>query len=155
LEVRIGLFDRLASKLAGATALLLTADAGDALLDAARLYDPAVRRWHGRLVFRNDVLLFGPLTVTLKLEQRAGLPPGMAVGYYTAAAARDHRRRRGHEAKQFDGDRLVRGLADRLGGMVRYAGAPLHLALLTSVYSEQALAHAEVSCRPRPRHTEL
>jgi hypothetical protein len=60
----MGLFDRSASKLSGRTTLLLTADPGDALLDAARLYDPEVRRWHGRLVFRNGVLLFGPVAVT-------------------------------------------------------------------------------------------
>ncbi|MBV9207153.1 MAG: hypothetical protein JO037_17540 [Actinobacteria bacterium] len=140
----MGLFDRSASKLSGKTTLLLPADPGDALLDAARRYDPGVRPWHGRLIFRNGVLLFGPVTVTPKLEQDAGLPAGMAVAYYTEAALQSHGRRRSHEAKQSDGDRLVRGLADRLGGTVKYAGAPPDLALLTSVYSEQALAADQV-----------
>jgi hypothetical protein len=38
----------------------------------------------------------------------------------------------------------VRGLADRLGGTVKYAGAPLDLAVMVSVYSEQAVAPHEV-----------
>ena len=47
------LFDHSADRLADRTALLLTADPGDGLLDAARRYDPQVRRWAGRLVFSN------------------------------------------------------------------------------------------------------
>ncbi len=140
----MGLFDRSASKLPGRTTLLLAADPGEALLDAARLYDPGVRRWRGRLIFRNGVLLFGPVTVTPELEQQAGLPAGMAVAYYTEAALQSHRERRSHEAKQSDGDRLVHGLADRLGGTVKYAGKPPGLALITSVYSEQDLAPDQV-----------
>src|SRR5216684_4988801 len=139
-EARMGLFDRSASKLSASTRLLLTADPGDALLDAARLYDPEVRRWPGRLIFRNGVLLFGPVAVTPKLEQQAGLPAGIAVAWYTRAALQPHREERSHAAKHDDGDKLVRGLADRLGGTVQYAGPPPNLALLTSVYSEQALA---------------
>jgi hypothetical protein len=143
----MGLFDRSAKRLSDSTTLLFTADPGDALLDAARLYDPDVHRWHDRLVFGNGVLLFGPVTVTPKLEQKAELPAGMAVAYYTAAGAKRSRyesRELSHERKQSDGDRLVRGLADRLGGTVRYAGAPPDVALLTSVYSEQALTPDQV-----------
>jgi hypothetical protein len=140
MEARMGLFDRSASKLSANTALLLTADPGDALLNAARLYDPKVRRWHGRLVFRNGVLLFGPVAVTPKLEQQARLPAGMAVAWYTRAALQPTSEERSQVAKQDDGDKLVRGLADRLGGTVQYAGPPPNLALLTSVYSEQPLA---------------
>ena len=79
-----------------------------------------------------------------KLEQQAGLPAGMAVAYYTGAAGHTSGGDRGHEAKHFDGDRLVRGLADRLGGTVRYAGPPPDLALVTSVYSEQGLTPDQV-----------
>ena len=140
----MGLFDRPARKLSGRTTLLLAADPGAALLDAARLYDPGVRRWHGRLIFRNGVLLFGPVTVPPELEQQAGLPPGTAVAYYTEAALQGRRERRSHGAKQSDGDRLVHGLADRLGGTVKYAGQPPDLALVASVYSEQDLAPGQV-----------
>jgi hypothetical protein len=73
------LFGHSAERLADRTALLLTADPGEALPDAARLYDPQVRRWARRLVFCNGVLLFGPITVTPKIEQRAGLPAGLAL----------------------------------------------------------------------------
>ena len=148
----MGLFDRSASKLSGKTALLLTADPGDALLDAARLYDPGVRAWRGRLVFRNGVLLFGPVTVTPQLEQQAGLPTGMAVAYYADAALRASGELRGgqkarqlnRETRLSNGDRLVVGLADRLGGTVKYAGVPPDLALVTSVYGEQAVAPDQV-----------
>jgi hypothetical protein len=140
----MGLFDRSPSKLSGKTTLLLTADPGGALLDAVRLYDPGVRAWRGRLVFRNGVLLFGPVTLTPELEQQAELPAGMAVAYYAEAALQRHRERRSLEAKQRDCDRLVRGLADRFGGTVKYAGAPPDLALVTSVYSEQAVAPDQV-----------
>ncbi|HET9897940.1 MAG TPA: hypothetical protein VFQ44_23670 [Streptosporangiaceae bacterium] len=140
----MGRLDRSAGKLQGRTTLLLTADPGDTLLDAARLYDPHVRPWRGRLIFRNGVLLFGPVPVTPELAQQAGLPAGMAVAYYADAALQRHRERRSGEAKKFDGDRLVRGLADRLGGSVKYAGTPPDLALVTSVYSEQAVAPDQV-----------
>lgn len=136
--------DRAASKLSGRTTLLLTADPGEALADAARLYDPGLRLWRGRLVFRNGVLLFGPVAVTPELEQRAGLPAGMAVAYYADGALQSHRERRSSEAKKRDGDRLVRGLAERLGGTVKYAEAPADLALITSVYSDQAVAVDQV-----------
>jgi hypothetical protein len=135
----MGLFDRSASKLSGRTTLLLAADPGDTLMDAARLYDPDVRSWLGRLVFRNGVLLFGPVPVTPKLEQQAGLPTGMTVAYYTGAAGQTSREQRSLEAKQSDGDLLVHGLADRLGGTVRYAGPPPDLTLKASVYGEQAM----------------
>src|SRR6266851_7413460 len=67
-EARMRLFDRSAGKLAAGPTLLLSADPGPALLDAARLYDPGVRHWNllGRLVFSNGVLLFGPVEVTLR-----------------------------------------------------------------------------------------
>jgi hypothetical protein len=140
----MSLFDRSASKLSGKTTLLLTADPGNALLDAARLYDAEVRHWHGRLVFRNGVLLFGPVTLTPKIEQQAGLPAGFALAWYTGAAIQRHSEERTHMAKQEDGDRLVRGLADRLGGTTYPAHLQPELALLASVYSEQGLSVEQV-----------
>jgi hypothetical protein len=145
----MGLFNRsasgIASKLATRTALLLRADPGNALLDAARLYDPEVRPWRGRLIFRNGVLLFGPVTVTPEIEQRAGLPAGWAVAWYTGAAGQSSSQKRPHEAKVDDGDHLVHGLADRLGGTVRYSSPQTTLALLASVYSEQDLPFDQVA----------
>jgi len=140
----MGLFDRSASKLAGRTAVLFAADPGNALTDAVRLYDPSVRSWPGRLICANGVLLFGPVTVTPKLEQQAGLPPGMAVAYYTGIALQSHQGRRTDEDKQGDGDLLAQALADRLGGVVRYAGAPPEPDVALSVWSEQAVAPEQV-----------
>jgi hypothetical protein len=140
------LFDRSAGKLAAGPTLLLSADPGPALVDAARLYDPGVRRWNllGRLVFSNGVLLFGPVAVTPGVAQEAGLPAGTGVAWYARAALQGHNERRSHEAKQDDGERLVRGLATRLGGTTHPARLQPELALLTSVYSEQALATDQV-----------
>jgi len=141
----VGLFDRsTATKLSGRTRLLLPDDPGEALLEAVRLYDPEVRRWHGRLVFRNGVLLFGPIEVTPKLAQQADLPQGMAVAFYTGSAVQPSREERPHEAKVDDGDRLVRGLAARLGGTAQYSGPQTSPALVTSVYSEQAVPADQV-----------
>ncbi len=140
------LFDRSAGKLAAGPTLLLSADPGPAVLDAARLYDPGVRHWNllGRLVFSNGVLLFGPVEVTPGAAQEAGLPAGTGVAWYARAALQGHNERRSHEAKQSDGERLVRGLAARLGGTTHPARLQPELALLTSVYSEQALTTDQV-----------
>jgi|SRR5450756_693872 len=151
----MGLFDRSASKLSGRTTLLLAADPGDTLLDTARLYDPSVRPWHGRLVFRNGVLLFGPVPVTPRLEQQAELPAGMAVAYYTGAAVQTSSEKRSHEAKQSDGDHLVHGMADRLGGTVKYAGPPPDLTLTPAVYGEQAVPPEQVIEVLRPYSGDL
>lgn len=149
------LFDHSADRLTTRTALLLTADPGDALLDAARRYDPQVRRWAGRLVFGNGVLLFGPIAITPKIEQQAGLPAGTAVAWYTGAAAQRTSERRSNDAKVDDGELLVRGLAERLGGTTRPATLQPQLALLASVYSERAPAAGQVIDVLRPYAGEL
>ncbi len=150
----MGLFNRsassIATKLATRTTLLLRADPGDALLDAARLYDPELRPWRGRLIFRNGVLLFGPVTVTPEIERRAGLPAGWAVAWYTGAAGQNSSQKRPHEAKVDDGDQLAHGLADRLGGTVRYSSPQTTLALLASVYSERDLPIDQVADALQP-----
>ncbi len=134
------IFDRSASKLAAGPTLLLPADPGPALLDAARRYDPGVRysALLRRLIFSNGVLLLGPVKVTPRMAQEAGLPDGTAVAWYALAALQGHAERRVHDAKAFDSERLVRGLAARLGGTTHPAELQPQLALLASVYSEQA-----------------
>ncbi len=149
----MGLFNRpakLGAKLATRTTLLLRADPGDALLDAARRYDPQVRRVRDRLVFQNGVLLIGPVTMTPEIERRAGLPAGMAVAWYVGAGALSASQRRSHEAVVDDGDRLVTGLADRLGGTVQYSSPQAKLALIASVYSERDLPVDRVAEVLRP-----
>jgi hypothetical protein len=83
------LFDHTGDKLAAGPALLLPADPGAALLDAARLYDPHLRRWHGRLVFSNGVLLFflrhyaGAVAVE-DVTADSYAVSGKHIGFYTA-----------------------------------------------------------------------
>jgi hypothetical protein len=144
LEAGMAFFGRTAGKMSGQTTLLLPADPGDKLFDAARLYDPEMSHWHDRLVFYNGVLLFGPVRVTPKIEQQAGLPAGMAVAWYTGAAGGPSSEGRSHEDKLADGERLVRGLAVRLGGTTHPAPLQPRLSLRASVYSEQGLTPEQV-----------
>jgi hypothetical protein len=140
----LGLFNRPGGKLAEGPTLLLPSDSGPAFLDAARLYDPAVRRWMGRLVFSNGVLLFGPVALTPKLAAEAGLPSGTGVAWYVRAAVQDSRGRRPHAVKMADGERLIRGLAARLGGSTHPGPMQPDVALLASVYSERAVPFEQV-----------
>jgi hypothetical protein len=146
----MGLFNRTADKLNGRTVLLFAADPGDALTQAVRLYDPGVRSWPGRLIFANGVLLNGPVTVTPKLQQQAGLPEGMAVACYAGAALQGHAPRRAHEDKRGDGDLLVQGLASRLGGTVTSAGPLPDPEVTLSVRADQAVPPEQVIELLRP-----
>jgi hypothetical protein len=145
-------FDRPASKLAAGPTLVLSADPGPALFDEARRYDPGVRYSNllRRLIFSNGVLLLGPVKVTPGVAQQAGLPEGTVLAWHALAALQGHQDRRVHDAKAFDGERLVRGLAARLGGTTHPARLQPMLALLASVYSDQALATEEVVEALRP-----
>jgi hypothetical protein len=140
------LFGRPASKLAAGPTLVLSADPGSALFDEARRYDPGVRYSSllRRLIFSNGVLLLGPVKVTPGVAQQARLPEGTVVAWHALAALQGHQERRVHDAKAFDGERLVRGLAARLGGTTHPAQLQPELALLASVYSDQALATEQV-----------
>jgi hypothetical protein len=148
----MGLFDRSASKLAAGPTLALSADPGPALFEQARRYDPGVRYSNllHRLIFSNGVLLLGPVKVTPGVAQEAGLPEGTTVAWYALAALQGHQERRVHDAKAFDGERLVRGLAARLGGTTHPARLQPKLALMASVYSEQGLDPEQVIEALRP-----
>ena len=146
----MGLFNRTAGKLNGRTVLLFAADPGDALTQAVHLYDPGVRSWPGRLIFTNGVLLYGPVTVTPKLQQQAELPEGMTVAYYVGAALQSHAGRRTHEDKQGDGDLLVQGLASRLGGTVTSAEPLPDPEVTLSVWGDQAVPSEQVIELLRP-----
>jgi len=146
------LFDRSAGKLAAGPTLVLPADPGPALFDEARRYDPGVRysTLLRRLIFSNGVLLRGPVKVTPAVTREAGLPEGTALAWYALAALQGHRERRVHDAKAFDGELLVRGLAARLGGTTHPASLQPKLALLASVYSERGLPTEQVIEALRP-----
>jgi hypothetical protein len=154
----MALFDRTARRLAGRPILLLAADPGPALLKTARLYDPGVRQWGNRLlsrrlIFSNGVLLIGPVTVTPKLAEQAGLSAGVSLAWYAGVGAS---RAPGSETeKRADGERLIRALAARLGGTTRPAELQPELALLASVYSEQPLASEQVIDVLRPYAGDL
>jgi hypothetical protein len=125
------------------------------LLTAARLYDPSVRRWPGRLVFSNGVLLFGPRSIPSPVAAEPGFPNEMTVGWYARSAAQRSSSRRSHDAKQFDGERLVRGLAGRLGGVTHPGVLVPDLALVASVYSEHQLPAEQAVDALRPFNGEL
>jgi len=146
------LFDRSAGKLAAGPTLVLPADPGPALFDEARRYDPGVRysTLLRRLIFSNGVLLRGPVKVTPAVAREAGLPEGTALAWYALAALQGHRERRVHDAKAFDGELLVRGLAARLGGTTHPASLQPKLTLLASVYSERGLPTEQVIEALRP-----
>jgi hypothetical protein len=146
----MGLFNRTVGKLNARTDLLFAADPGDALTQAVRLYDPGVRSWPGRLIFANGVLLYGPVTVTPKLQQQAGLPAGTVVAYYAGAALQSHAERRAHEDKQGDADLLVQGLASRLGGTVTSAEPLPDPEVTLSVWGDQAVPPEQVIELLRP-----
>jgi hypothetical protein len=152
----MGLFHQTGNRMFGRTTLLLSADPGDTLLDAVRLYDPEFRRWPDRLIFHNRVLLYGPVTMTPKIERQAVLPAGAAVAWYTGAAGGDKREDpRPREAKLADGDCLVRGLAVRLSGTTHPAALQPKLQLMASVYSEQDLRPRQVVEVLRPLGGDL
>jgi len=143
--------DRTGGKLAAGPTLLLTVDPGNALANAARLYDPLMRSWPGRLVFGNGVLLFGPITITPKLIAQAGLPASAAVAWYAGVAGPRHP----DEGDRADGQSLVLGLAARLGGTVHPWPPPSRPALAASVYSERPVARDQVVRVLRPYAGEV
>jgi hypothetical protein len=147
--------DRSSKHLAEGPSVLFAADPGETLWEAARLYDPTVRRWHGRLVFSNGVLLFGPQAVEPAPSPDPGFPDSMTVGWYVRSALQRHSGRRTHEAKQSDGERLLRGLAVRLGGVTHPGVLQPDLALLASIYSEHELSPEQVIDTLRPFNGDM
>jgi hypothetical protein len=148
--MRMGLFDRTEAKLKAGPTLLLPSDPGPAFLETLQLYDPEVRRWHGRMVFSNGVLLFGPVEVTPKLAESAGLPPGAAIAWYAQPALQRHSQRRSDAQKRGDGERLLLGLVARVGGTIHPAPTIKPPSLVASVYSEQGLPRDQVIEALRP-----
>jgi hypothetical protein len=139
----MALFDGTARRLAERPAVLFPGDPGDALADLLRRYDPAPRAARDRLVFGNGVLLHGPVRITPDIERKAKLPPGMAVAYYTGVGA-GARERRPDDAIWQEGERLVHGLAARLGGTVPGQRPTVKLNLEATVYSAVPLETGQV-----------
>jgi hypothetical protein len=146
----MGLFDRTAKRLADGPTLLLATEPADELARLLARYDPAVRVRGDRLVFRNGVVLHGPVEVTADLARKAGLPAGVTTAYYAGIIEQGSRGSRPDDDKWQDAERLVRGLAGRLGATVHNGRPPMDLKLRASVFSSQPLPAADVVSALRP-----
>ena len=131
----MALFDPVAGHLARGPAVLFPADPAGAMAEAVLRYDPAVGVHGGRFVFRNDVQLHGPVEVAPDIARQAGLPAGRATGYYATIVENGTSRSRPDSLKWQDAERLIRGLAARLGGTVHDEQPPMDLRMRAVVYS--------------------
>lgn len=135
---------RTARRLAAGPTLLLAAEVSDEMADALLAYDPALRVRSDRFAFGNGVLLHGPVDITPELAAKAGLPATTASAYYADIIETGTRGSRPDGAKRQDAERLVRGLAARLGGTVHDQRPAMSLNLSASVYATQPLAAEQV-----------
>ncbi|HWG63269.1 MAG TPA: hypothetical protein VG253_16350 [Streptosporangiaceae bacterium] len=144
----MGLFDNTAKRLATGPTLLLQTDPAEAMADALLAYDPGVRTPRGRFVFGNGVVLCGPVEINADLAMKAALPAGMTAGYYAeiikSGAGGEAHGRRPDPAKWQDAERLVRGLAARLGGIVHDERPRMEIHLGCSVYAAEPVPAEEV-----------
>jgi hypothetical protein len=139
----MALYGHTAHRLGHGPAVLFPADPVDAMAEAVLSYDPAAGVNSDRFEFRNGVRLHGPVEVTPDLARQAGLPAGLAAGYY-ADIAEGTGRSRPDSLKWQDAERLIRGLAARLGGTVHDERPPMDLRLRASVYSGQEVPAGQV-----------
>lgn len=146
----MGLFHSTAKLLASRPAVLFPADPADAMADALTSYDPEFQVRSDRFVLGNGVLLYGPVEVTPELAGKAGLPAGLTAAYFTSIAMQGKAERRPDDDKWADAERLVRGLAARLGGTVHDGRPAMDLTLDASVYSGRQLPADEVAAVLRP-----
>jgi hypothetical protein len=138
------LFDHTAKRLADRPSLLFPAGPTGAFADLVRRYDPAVEASPDKLVFGNGVRLYGPIAVTPDLERKAKLPPGLTAAYYTVVAYGAGANGRPEDAMWEDAERLIRGLAARLGGTVHSKRPLAKLKLEATVYSARTLPARQV-----------
>ncbi len=141
----MALFDRPARHLARGPAVLFPTDPAASMAGAMARYDPAATVKHGRFACRNGVRLAGPAAVTPQAARKTGLPDGLSVGYYATTTGTAARWARPDHLKWQDAERLVRGLAARLGGTVHDQRPPMRLQLRVSVYSGQPSPPEEVA----------
>lgn len=146
----MGLFDGTAKHLGRGPTVLFPADPADAMAEALLRYDPEVRVKGDKFVFHNGVHLNGPVEVTADLSRKASLPAGMSAAYYASIVETGTRGSRPDDLKRQDAERLVRGLAARMGGTVHDERPPMQLDLDVSVYSAQPLPVEQVTSVMRP-----
>ena len=140
----MALFDHTAERLARGPAVLFAADPADGVAEAVLRYDPQATVKSDGFVFHNGVQLHGPVTVTPDMARQAGLPSGMTAGYYAAIVEGGTSRSRPDSLKWQDAERLIRGLAARLGGTVHDERPAMDLKLRVSVYSGHELPVGQV-----------
>jgi len=138
------LFDHSAERLARGPAVLFAADPAGAMAEVILRYDPQAGVKSDRFVFHNGVQLYGPVRVTPDAARQAGLPAGMTAGYYAAIVEGGTSRPRPDSLKWQDAERLIRGLAARLGGTVHDERPAMDLKLRLSVYSGHELPVGQV-----------
>src|SRR5262249_20879132 len=142
-EGGMALFDRTARHLARGPAVLFPADPADAMAEAVLRYDPAADVDGDRSVSRTAVQLHGPVGLTPDAARHAGLPAGLTTGYYASIVESGTGRSRPDSLKWQDAERLIRGLAARLGGTVHCEQPPMDLWLRGVVDSVQSPLPAE------------
>ena len=141
----MALFDHTAERLARGPTLALAADPGDEVTNLLHRYDPAVQLRRGHFVFGNGVLLYGPTQVTPKLAAQTGLPEGTVTAYYGTILAEAKRHYRPEDVTRRDAQRLIRGLAVRLGGTVHGSRPPSAVInLRAAVYAPRPVPPEEV-----------
>jgi hypothetical protein len=140
----MALFDHTAERLAGGPTLALTAERGDEVTGLLHRYDPAVQARGDHFVFGNGVLLHGPVQVTAKLAAQAGLPEGTITAYRASILPPAKRHHRPEDRTRRDAQRLIRGLAVRLGGTVHGSRPSQVINLRAAVYAPQPLPPEEV-----------
>src|SRR5262249_49832576 len=138
----MALFDRTAKHLARGPAVLFAGDPADAMAGAVLRYDPVAGVQSDGFGFRNQGQWHGPVAVTPDVAGQAGLPAGLATGYSATIAESGTSRSRPDSLKWQDAERLVRGLAARLGGTVHDEQPPMDLRLRAVVYSAQPFLSA-------------
>ncbi|SRR5579871_5452007 len=140
----MALFDHMAERLAHGPAVLFAVDPADGMAEAILRYDPQATVKSDRFVFHNGVQLHGPVRVTPDVARQAGLPAGMTAGYYAAIVEGGTGRTRPDSLKWQDAERLIRGLAARLGGTLHDERPAMDLKLRVSVYSGHELPAGQV-----------
>jgi len=108
----MALFDHTAERMARGPTLALAAEPPGAVADLMHRYDPAVQARGDHFVFRNGVLLYGPIEITPKLAAKAGLPAEATTAYRASILPPAKRQRRPEDVTRQDAERLVRGLAE-------------------------------------------
>ncbi len=109
-----------------------------------RAYDPALHVRSDRFDFDHGSLrLHGPVDVTPELAAAAALPAG-TTAYYADVIETGTRGSRPDYVKWQDAERLVRGLAMRLGGTVHGERPLMDLKLAASVYAGRPVPAEQV-----------